>query len=224
MQFQSTRPVWGATRGAPYQRCRRARFQSTRPVWGATHLCRHPHPRCGHFNPRAPCGARRANPRSYRPRSPISIHAPRVGRDAVDVISDDVYHGFQSTRPVWGATRASNSCEPAPAIDFNPRAPCGARRIQDQVPIVFRNFNPRAPCGARPAFTFNSTEAINFNPRAPCGARLSLPCLSYPRAGFQSTRPVWGATAVSKLCDYAEQISIHAPRVGRDATRPLHAG
>ena len=57
--FQSTLPVWGATQ------CRRGRgrfaaFQSTLPVWGATSfvtlICHRP----PYFNPRSPCGERRA--------------------------------------------------------------------------------------------------------------------------------------------------------------------
>ena len=35
-EFQSTRPVWGATRTLPGRSPRKTRFQSTRPVWGAT--------------------------------------------------------------------------------------------------------------------------------------------------------------------------------------------
>ena len=57
-QFQSTRPVWGATSARPTPASRRAEFQSTRPVWGATLII---------FSVKAPLG--------------ISIHAPRVGRD-----------------------------------------------------------------------------------------------------------------------------------------------
>ena len=42
---------------------------------------------------------------------------------------------------------------------------------------------------------------------------------------FQSTRPVWGATVgVLVIVPNAQQISIHAPRVGRDQTVPnLHS-
>ena len=34
--------------------------------------------------------------------------------------------------------------------------------------------------------------------------------------GFQSTRPVWGATLTFLACRASITISIHAPRVGRD--------
>ena len=81
-EFQSTRPVWGATKlRSGYTKYRFA-FQSTRPVWGATDAL---------FN-------------CYRPAC-ISIHAPRVGRDLP--CNAPIYDRpirFQSTRPVWGAT------------------------------------------------------------------------------------------------------------------------
>ena len=56
------------------------------------------------------------------------------------------------------------------------------------------NFNPRAPCGARPTAPTPSLSRFYFNPRAPCGARR--------------------LTAI--LVDAFAQISIHAPRAGRD--------
>ena len=102
--FQSTLPVWGATVSS-YQYSRLPpTFQSTLPVWGATTFAqRLPLPHFD-FNPRSPCGERRAgqsNPvyptGDFNPRSPcgerpgrrrssilteaISIHAPRVGSD-----------------------------------------------------------------------------------------------------------------------------------------------
>ena len=57
-------------------------FQSTRPVRGAT-SCRHYRRQGrGHFNPRAPCGAR-----------------PNQGSKTLTIAA------FQSTRPVRGATQ-----------------------------------------------------------------------------------------------------------------------
>ena len=97
--FQSTLPVWGAT----WKRSRRtidAPFQSTLPVWGATF--------CGSsfdFNPRSPCGERRENCRRSLRSCTISIHAPRVGSDRAGEIRKELITIFQSTLPVWGATR-----------------------------------------------------------------------------------------------------------------------
>ena len=43
-------------------------------------------------------------------------------------------------------------------------------------------------------FTANLGNS-SFNPRAPCGARLDLMDMIHYDIKFQSTRPVWGATA-----------------------------
>ena len=58
------------------------RFQSTRPVRGATRRKRRCNSLPQDFNPRAPCGARQNIGRTSYLRLPISIHAPRAGRDA----------------------------------------------------------------------------------------------------------------------------------------------
>ena len=147
--------------------------------------------------------------------TPISIHAPRAGRDA----EPSTLSGF----PCY----------------FNPRAPCGARRASTSWASRSANFNPRAPCGARRPGPGRDLRLRDFNPRAPCGARLA----SRPGHGsdddpfqstrpvrgatrpvsqstwfqrFQSTRPVRGATAEAPVRVHAAHISIHAPRAGRD--------
>ena len=102
-QFQSTRPVWGATIGvgiglpinfisihaprvgrdgtcAAVSRSQQI-FQSTRPVWGATVPAAQLTVIHRYFNPRAPCGARRRHILCFVASNCISIHAPRVGRD-----------------------------------------------------------------------------------------------------------------------------------------------
>ena len=40
----------------------------------------------------------------------ISIHAPRVGRDIKGASLPASNDGFQSTRPVWGATKKEMDC------------------------------------------------------------------------------------------------------------------
>ena len=103
-EFQSTRPVRGATPGGP--RRRRGRRG---------------------FNPRAPCGARRTRKQETTICCTVSIPAPRAGRDAALVGWEPAMCVFQSTRPVRGAT----SREKEPSWDsksFNPRAPGGARQ------------------------------------------------------------------------------------------------
>ena len=80
-RFQSTPPVWGATLLSLKSLFSPYIFQSTPPVWGATwSLCYRPSQH-GDFNPRPPCGGRRAAHVLDADALVISIHAPRVGGD-----------------------------------------------------------------------------------------------------------------------------------------------
>ena len=129
--FQSTRPVRGATTLRETAR-RAGRFQSTRPVWarqadrtcaGEQHYISIHAPRAGrdayfspvwggspYFNPRAPCGARRHVWQYADGKHIISNHAPRAGRDLQFPNTHKAPEGFQSTRPVRGATASGEVC------------------------------------------------------------------------------------------------------------------
>ena len=192
-QFQSTRPVWGATDpffSFPTSLCISIhaprmgrdsidipirflviRFQSTRPVWGATleSLC-------------AVAG------------EGISIHAPRMGRDPAGLRRTSRRGPFQSTRPVWGAT-FPDLYEMAIGDAFQSTRPVwGATRVC----IAFRergHISIHAPrMGRDRACGDKGRGERDFNPRAPYGARQ---CTRFSTAG-------------------ALRISIHAPRMGRD--------
>ena len=152
----------------------------------------------------------------------ISIHAPRVGRDP-DGRERDVWH----------------------STDFNPRAPCGARRpcctgcshpprISIHAPRVGRD---DVTAGLKQAAaTFQSTRPVwgatiplrtlqgwisNFNPRAPCGARPPLTPQRGRRApNFNPRAPCGARQLVIGISTAGDRISIHAPRVGRDPFSP----
>ena len=100
------------------------------------------------FNPRAPCGARlfviscSVTAVCFNPRAPCGARPLCRYRQGLQM-------RFQSTRPVWGATR-QQSAHKAMTYSFNPRAPCGARPHQSRRRRGVGRFNPRAPCGARP--------------------------------------------------------------------------
>ena len=169
-RFQSTRPVWGATQYS-YVDDVYLGFQSTRPVWGATQAPRRQRPKLSisihaprvgrdqsksvgnskavYFNPRAPCGARRGGSANQTHIGVISIHAPRVGRDAVQMLPPQLQPQFQSTRPVWGATRNGRwICRRC--FRFQSTRPVwGATQLHRAAALPLANFNPRAPCGAR---------------------------------------------------------------------------
>ena len=103
--------------------------------------------------------------------------------------------------------------------DFNPRAPCGARRQRCLTSQRRTNFNPRAPCGARHVLMlFDNGNEIFQSTRPVWGATLAASELPPSIVVFQSTRPVWGATKVDAFAISGIDISIHAPRVGRDGS------
>ena len=122
----------------------------------------------------------------------ISIHAPRVGSDfLIRFLANNFLY-------------------------FNPRSPCGERRLRASSRRSAANFNPRSPCGERPAPTAASSYAAKFQSTLPVwGATAKAAKLPIDIA-FQSTLPVWGATALGSASVFGYQISIHAPRVGSD--------
>ena len=148
-------------------------FQSTRPMRGATHALIAILDSNIYFNPRAPCGARpgtmavkhgkrlfqsthpsrgaTADKVTERLRHEISIHAPHAGRD---------------TR--WSSVGSARA-------DFNPRAPCGARRHPQSHPAGSGAISIHAPHAGRDDFS-NASQV---------GGAL-----------FQSTRPVRARRAV----------------------------
>ncbi len=191
--FQSTRPARGATLAEAKALHEIAMFQSTRPARGATGLCprwRSPNV-C--FNPRAPRGA--------RPASAVSV-MPALA--------------FQSTRPARGATRPLSEAARSLIVSIHA---------------------PRAGRDRTEALSMNSLFVSIHAPRAGRDRPLlrQFTCL----LAFQSTRPARGATSTSSaargrhLCFNPRaprgarrydlvmpmgdpEVSIHAPRAGRD--------
>ena len=218
--FQSTRPVWGAT-SYRHEMDDAAHISIHAPRVGRDDqdISRSPLP--GHFNPRAPCGARRflrtwrernarfqstrpvwgatfSSPRA-RANTKISIHAPRVGRDFVGLPSSRLSSTFQSTRPVWGATRANHPASKHYCISIH-------------APRVGRDSYPSTRLGA----------GTNFNPRAPCGARLEEEAAVCGRCIISIHAPRVGRDDKWPFDMVVIDISIHAPRVGRDTNRGIY--
>ena len=218
MIFQSTRPLRGAT--IPSGSLRTSiRFQSTRPLRGATKathrlgalgvLISIHAPLAGrdmrifvifggniNFNPRAPCGARRRALAAAIEETDISIHAPLAGRDRRVMHVDAGKFSFQSTRPLRGATKTT-ICRMC------------ATRISIHAPLAGRD------CSRKASWSCHS----DFNPRAPCGARREHSRGDAAAGGFQSTRPLRGATTPPLSGKPDNGISIHAPLAGRDADK-----
>ena len=150
----------------------RTGFQSTHPVWGATALGGgiksannnfNPRTPCGvrpgpapprqsghmDFNPRTPCGVRPPHPlptahrgRHFNPRTPCGVRPPPKR-------ANSRIQAFQSTHPVWGATRLEKSTA---------------------LFCVFQSTHP--VWGATLRSTWTRRSLWDFNPRTPCGVRL----------------------------------------------------
>ena len=145
----------------------------------------------------------------------VSIHAPHAGRD--------VTGRGQSPR----------------RTSFNPRAPCGARRVRLHDRTQFRLVSIHAPHAGRDARHLHCRADGRVSIHAPhagrdassrerrSSARVSIHA---PHAGrdardrrrliadrrFQSTRPMRGATDAREIGGDLLLVSIHAPHAGRD--------
>ena len=125
---------------------------------------------------------------------------------------------FQSTRPVWGATKVGTVYKTTGKVSIH--APRVGRDLGGDKAASLALFQSTRPVwGATCPFFVLTRYHKCFNPRAPCGARLRFSNQSASGIEFQSTRPVWGATKICYIKTKHYCVSIHAPRVGRDAVR-----
>ena len=103
---------------------------------------------CAHFNPRAPCGARLSTPpiphRSYQ----FQPTRPLRGATCLMLFPCKIELVFQPTRPLRGAT-AVNRCRRRAYQNFNPRAPCGARRRWKDRKLRRADISTHAPLAGR---------------------------------------------------------------------------
>ena len=103
-------------------------FQPTRPLRGAT-LTNPKTFKWFFISTHAPLAGRDdIQPVERKALDQISTHAPLAGRDAFRHLAKYMMGIFQPTRPLRGATW-SGGFPSFKAVNFNPRAPCGARRF-----------------------------------------------------------------------------------------------
>ena len=147
----------------------------------------------------------------------ISIHAPRVGSDPIDVLSNIPPGNFNPRSPCGERPAHLNSARDQTIISIHaPRV--GSDRMwkrQSSRKTTISIHAPRVGSDSRPVL--KNTYLTDFNPRSPCGERPpGRTCVFLPD-GFQSTLPVWGATYFFAIRNFIRKISIHAPRVGSDS-------
>ncbi len=135
-EFQSSRPLRGATT-IPLAVVEHPKISILAPLAGRD--CpgrRSPRPKSAHFNPRAPCGARRELVRGVGDAGrSISILAPLAGRDCCCTTQRAIDGVFQSSRPLRGATATWGRLSPS------------AKRFQSSRPLRGATLSP-SPSGS----------------------------------------------------------------------------
>ena len=151
---------------------RGALFQSTLPVWGGTMPTHRQQQQWGVSIHPPRVGRDARGWEAYSCDIQVSIHPPRVGRDPILLLPAGKDALFQSTLPVWGGTdRASVSGSNSAC--FNPPSPCGEGQNVKPGPVVRLRVSIHPPRVGRD------------NDKATQDAL---------HKQFQSTLPVWGGT------------------------------
>ena len=241
-KFQSTHPLRGATRILAGRERRACCISIHAPLAGCDCRLHAPARRDRNFNPRTPCGVRRARAPDRGRGGRISIHAPLAGCDFSHKKSPFTAH-ISIHAPLAGCDAPKEIIKRYTKY-FNPRTPCGVRPSTARGSTAWTMyFNPRtlAGCDISRAgnwctiSTFQSTHPLrgatiypfsrprlrkHFNPRTPCGVRRALAHENCNRSRFQSTHPLRGATFCPRPACYNGRISIHAPLAGCDRPAP----
>ena len=107
------------------------------------------------------------------------------------------------------------------SVDFNPRAPCGARPSRNASKIWKQVFQSTRPVRGATAVEAHPDLDYTFQSTRPVRGATRQAELFEEMEEFQSTRPVRGATLRPALRSCRESISIHAPRARRDVPNLL---
>src|SRR5258706_408873 len=123
---------------------------------------------------------------------------------------------FQSTPPVWEATRCAVSA--ASSGRFNPRLPCGRRLCLFLDRYSRLQFQSTPPVWEATAGHIIGCAVVDVSIHASRvgGDIVACGLQAVPRRVFQSTPPVWEATRNVILSGGRHLVSIHASRVGGD--------
>ena len=171
-------------------------FQPTRPLRGATLMwsCA---ATCTRISTHAPLAGRDVNPRRGLSLGVISTHAPLAGRDFHQVLKRVTESEFQPTRPLRGATIVIHSV--VSSFLFQPTRPLrGATEKSSAVLLRSPNFNPRAPCGARRAARPTVSPTCGISTHAPLAGRdLTAMYIRRREAGISTHAPLAGRDAAT---------------------------
>ena len=191
-------------------------FQPTRPLRGATTSRRSRAAPLSHFNPRAPCGARHQGfasdieVGSFQPTRPL-----RGATNAA--VSEPEADVFQPTRPLRGATGLL--LIKRNLLIFQPTRPLRGATLLYRLRLwTLINFNPRAPCGARPCSVRDRFHKyFIFQPTRPLRGATRDIYRDLPEPFISTHAPLAGRDGWAPMSTrHTRRISTHAPLAGRD--------
>ena len=197
--------------------------------------------RLNHFNPQAPCGARRVDGGTVMATLLFQSTGPLRG-PTQELITYLQTLFISIHRPLAGPDLCVTKLR-CMIFYFNPQAPCGARHKKHRFCDAFADFNPQAPCGARPSDEigyvypdiFQSTGPLRgptvlqrdeqttvlFQSTGPLRGPTMLPVtIIITPLVFQSTGPLRGPTHQWLPSACPVLISIHRPLAGPDGITP----
>ena len=174
--FQSTLPAWGETIPAETVGEAAKIFQSTLPAWGETGVCACSYQRCK-----------------------ISIHSPRMGRDAAPGARGTTGSANFNPLSPHGERLGAGVSNVITFMHFNPLSPHGERLYKTGTSPNPYDFNPLSPHGERPELAIYFDLPPNFNPLSPHGERQRTFPAMVNRDSFQSTLPAWGETQNTQI-------------------------
>ena len=146
-----------------------------------------------YFNPRSPCGERRATRRA------LALAMP-----------------FQPALPMRGATRASLPSHRM-HCNFNPRSPCGERRFMLRGLVIFPVFQPALPMRGATTMPTSDDASGKISTRAPHAGSDNAILTIFSKAVISTRAPHAGSDCdISQAAFYRWQISTRAPHAGSD--------
>ena len=146
------------------------------------------------FNPLSPHGERRDEVARKMTENLISIHSPRMGRDASCCSRRRTSCYFNPLSP-HGERRARLCCRRGHAVPFQSTLPAWGETVSLLPFCSLFAISIHSPRMGRDVYHMpDDGQLFNFNPLSPHGERLMKLLRKLTICIFQSTLPAWGET------------------------------
>ena len=176
--------------------CRpRRRFQSTCPLRGTTTRWTSRDTRNLLFQSTCPLRGTTNKRRAEQDKEAISIHVPLAGHDSKGWENEYEIENFNPRAPCGARRTTAMTLEPS-AAKFQSTCPLRGTTMTSSTPLYINPISIHVPLAGHDGTGSRAgSNQWNFNPRAPCGARHYSGGETMPQSrAFQSTCPLRGTT------------------------------